>query len=147
MSNSVQPHGLSPAKLLCPWNFPGKNTRVGCHFFLQGIFPTQESNPGLLHCKQILYCLSHQGRCYYHFTLISPRFVWKRQRGHAEQDMGRCMQWVLPSPWTFQKPEVPSNRSPPAHPLRDTLCIGGHTQSEWWGQSLSPSPLQKPHDV
>ena len=40
---------------------PGKNTGVGCHALLQGIFPTQGSNPGLLHCRQILYCLSHQG--------------------------------------------------------------------------------------
>ena len=42
--------------------FPGKDTGVGCHFLLQGIFPTQESNPGLLHCKQILYRLSYMGR-------------------------------------------------------------------------------------
>ena len=40
---------------------PGKNTGVGCYAFLQGIFPIQGSNPGLLHCRQILYCLSHQG--------------------------------------------------------------------------------------
>ena len=39
----------------------GKNTGVGCHSFLQGIFPTQGSNPGLPHCRQILYQLSHQG--------------------------------------------------------------------------------------
>ena len=39
---------------------PGKNTGVGCHFLLQGIFPTQGLNLGLLHCKQILYHLSHQ---------------------------------------------------------------------------------------
>ena len=39
---------------------PGKNTGVGCHALLQGIFPTQGSNPCLLHCRQILYCLSHQ---------------------------------------------------------------------------------------
>ena len=43
-----------PTRLLCPWDFPGKNTGVDCHFLLQGIFPTQESNPGLLHCRQIL---------------------------------------------------------------------------------------------
>ena len=36
-------------RLLCPWNFPGRNTGVGCHFLLQGIFPTQELNPHLLH--------------------------------------------------------------------------------------------------
>ena len=48
-------------KLLCPWDFQGKSTGVGCHFLLQGIFPTQGSNPGLSHCRQMLYCLSHQG--------------------------------------------------------------------------------------
>ena len=40
---------------------PGKNTGVGCHALLQGIFPSQGSNPGLPHCRQILYRLSHQG--------------------------------------------------------------------------------------
>ena len=39
----------------------GKNTGVGCHALFQGIFPPQGSNPGLLHCRQILYHLSHQG--------------------------------------------------------------------------------------
>ena len=39
----------------CPWNFPGKNTGVGCHFLLQRIFLTQGSNRRLLHCRQILY--------------------------------------------------------------------------------------------
>ena len=54
------PHGLQPARLLSPCNSPGKNTEVGCHFLLQRIFPIQESKPGLLHCRQILYHLSHQ---------------------------------------------------------------------------------------
>ena len=49
-------------RLLHPWNFPGKSTGVGCHFLLQGIFPTQASNPGLPHCRQTLYHLSHQRR-------------------------------------------------------------------------------------
>ena len=47
-----------PARLLCPWDSPGKNTGVSCHALLQGIFPTQGSNLGLLqflHCRQILY--------------------------------------------------------------------------------------------
>ena len=61
MSNSLRPHGLSPAKLLCPWDSPGKNARVGCHTLLQGIFLTQGLNPGLLHCRQIFCHLSHQG--------------------------------------------------------------------------------------
>ena len=49
VSSSLQPHGLQPARLLCLWDFPGKNTGVGCHFLLQGFFPTQESNLCLLH--------------------------------------------------------------------------------------------------
>ena len=44
--------------VLCPWDSPGKNTGVGCHFLLQGIFLTQGSNPGLLHCRWALYHLS-----------------------------------------------------------------------------------------
>ena len=52
MSNSLLPYRLQPARLLCSWNSPGKNTRVGCYFLLQGIFPTQGLNLGLLYCKQ-----------------------------------------------------------------------------------------------
>ena len=61
MSDPFQPHALYPTRLLCPWDFLNKNTRVGCHALLQGTFLTQRSNPGLLHCRQILYHLSHQG--------------------------------------------------------------------------------------
>ena len=57
----LRSHGLQPTRLLHPWNFPGKSTGVGCHFLLQGIFPSQISNPGLLHCRWMFYCLRHQG--------------------------------------------------------------------------------------
>ena len=62
MSNSLRPHGLQLARLLCPWVFPGKNTIPGNHSLLQEIFPTQGLNLGLLHCRWILYHLSHQGK-------------------------------------------------------------------------------------
>ena len=55
-SNSLQPHGL-----YSPWNSPGQNTGKGNLFLLQDIFPTQGSNSGLPHCRQILYQLSHKG--------------------------------------------------------------------------------------
>ena len=54
MSNSLPPHGL-----YSPWNSPGQNTNVGSLSLLQGIFPTQRSNPGLHHYRQILYQLSY----------------------------------------------------------------------------------------
>ena len=52
---------LRSTRLLCPWDFPRKSTGVGCHFLFQGIFLTQELNPSLLQCRQMLYPLSHQG--------------------------------------------------------------------------------------
>ena len=60
--DSLWPYGLQSNRLLCPWDFPGKDTGIVCHFLLQGIFPTQGSNPGLLHCMQIIYQLSYQGK-------------------------------------------------------------------------------------
>ena len=56
LSNSLLLHGLHS-----PWSSPGQNTGVGIRSLLQGIFPSQRSNPGLLPCRQILYQLSHQG--------------------------------------------------------------------------------------
>ena len=61
VSRSLQPHGLQTSRLLCPWNSLSQNTGVGSCSLLQGIVPTQGSNPGLLHCRQIFYQLSHQG--------------------------------------------------------------------------------------
>ena len=61
MSDSLPPYGLWPTRLFYPQDSPGKNTGMLCHALLQGIFPTQELNPGLLHCRLILYCLSYQG--------------------------------------------------------------------------------------
>ena len=49
VSDSLWPHGLQPTGLLCPWESPGKHSGVGCHFLLQGIFPTQGSNLRILH--------------------------------------------------------------------------------------------------
>ena len=63
MSNSLQPHGLHS-----PWNSPGQNTGVGHLSLLQGIVPTQGSNPALPHCRWILYQLSHKGSPYIFIT-------------------------------------------------------------------------------
>ena len=59
MSNSLRHHSLQPASSFVHGIF--QNTGVGRHSLLQGIFPTQAQNPGLPHCRQTLYCLSHQG--------------------------------------------------------------------------------------
>ena len=59
--NLLRSHGWQSAMILCPRDFPDKNTRVGCHFLLQGIFPTQGLNPCLLHWQADSLPLSHQG--------------------------------------------------------------------------------------
>ena len=81
-SDSWWSHGLWPARLLCSWDFfPGKNTGVGCHFLLQGIFLTQESNPHLpylLHCRKILYKHWAMGKSFYsgRFSLNLQPLGW-----------------------------------------------------------------------
>ena len=105
--------------VLCPWDSPGKNTGVGCHFLLQGIFPTQGSNPGLPHCRQILYHLSHQERprC----PLMLAQQPWGRKRKPCE--------WP-----TYQNQEDPAQR-----------CVSASTQEEvghsHWEKVRSPKDL------
>jgi len=70
VSDSLWPHGL-----FSPWNSPAQSTRVGICFLLQGIFPTQGLDPGLPHCKQILYQLSQQGSAIYTFNLYGELIV------------------------------------------------------------------------
>ena len=65
LSDSLQPHGLHS-----PWNSLGQNTRVGSLSLLQGIFPGLGLNPGLLHCRRILYQLNHKGSPNKHYDLI-----------------------------------------------------------------------------
>ena len=88
VSDSLWPRGLQPARLLCPWDSPGKNTGVGCHFLLQEIFWTQGSNPGLLHCRWILYLLNQKvkpGKAEWRF-LPSQGFEETSIRFHCLQD-------------------------------------------------------------
>ena len=65
-SHSVVSSSLQPHRLYIPWNSPGQNTGVGGLSLLQGIFPTQESNPGLLHCRWILSVWAPAKPWYYH---------------------------------------------------------------------------------
>ena len=61
IADSLRTHGLWAATLLCLWDSPGRNAGVGCHFLLQGFFPTQEINLHLLHWQVDSLPLSHQG--------------------------------------------------------------------------------------
>ena len=79
MSDCLQPHGL-----YSPWNSPGDNTGMGRLTLLQEIFPTQGLNPGLPHCRQILYQLSHKG------SLIPNRSSYPRNWTGVS-----CIDWAI----------------------------------------------------
>ena len=83
MSNSLRSCGLQPTRLLCQWDFPGKNTGLGCHFLLQRIFPNQASN---LH---LLYLLHWQADS----LLLAPTSV-----SQSVQSLSRV--WRFATPWT-----------------------------------------------
>ena len=83
----------------CPWDFPGKNTGVGCHCLLQGIFVTQESNPGMLYYRQILYHLNHQ-------RSSSCLYIWHWKQGTNKKKIN----WGLCILETFILQRIPSRR-------------------------------------
>ena len=77
MSDSLQPHGLGPPRLVCPWNSPGKNTGVGYHSLFQGIFLAQRLNPHLLHWQVGSLPLSQQG------SSIKKKKIERSENAHS----------------------------------------------------------------
>ena len=100
------------ARLLCLWNSPGQNTGVGSDFLLQGIFPIQGLNPGLLHCRQILYHLSHQGSPFIHFCSIQllsrVRLFETPLTAAGQASVSITNSWSSPKVMSFQS-VMPSN--------------------------------------
>ena len=96
MSDSLRPHGLHS-----PWNSPDQNTRVGNLSLLRRIFPTQGSNPGLLHCKQILYQLSHQGSPR---ILKWPAYLFSNRSSQSRNQTGvSCIAGAFFTNWAIRK--------------------------------------------
>ena len=114
---SVTPWTVA-TRLLCPWDSPGRNTGVDCHFLLQRIFPTQGSNPDLLHHREILYRPSPQGS-----TISSVPF----------------------SRLVVSDPLDPMNRSTPGLPVHHQLLEFIQTHVHWVSDATQSShPLSSP---
>ena len=108
--HSLGPRGQQPARLLWPWNSPGKNTGVGYHSLLQRIFLTEGLNTGLLHCRHISWSLSHQGSPSQHTVRANDEQVraWATLWGILAQVMevlqwcycgDDCLSWVTCCVW------------------------------------------------
>ena len=88
VSDSLQLHGL-----YSPWNSPGQSTEVGSLSVLQGIFPTQGSNPGLLHFRRVLYQLSHK-RSPRILEWVAYLFCSRSSRQESNRGLLHC-RWIL----------------------------------------------------
>ena len=97
----LEAHLQTSLQILCPWDSPGKNTGVGCHFLLQGIFPTQGSNLDLLHCRQILYPLSQiiiLPKAIYIFSVLDIKI--------PKVFSGETGKLILKFIWNFREPQI-----------------------------------------
>ena len=153
------PMDCSPSGFSVHGDSPGQNTGVGSCFLLQGIFPTQGSNPGLLHCRRILYCLSrqesHQGNNVYVFTFTFIQHGGFPGGASSKEPTCQCRTckrrgldpWVVKTPWrrawqltlVFLPRESYGQRSLgyyglPAHKALDTTKHAWMWQKPSWRQ-------------
>ena len=142
VSDSLQPHGL-----YSPWNSPGQNTGVGSRSLLQGIFPTQGSNPGLLHCRGILYQLSHQGSsCSFFLSPVNGQADEPRP-SRQQRSAGLCT-LQEGCPWALLTWSCSSRAEGQAHPQVQPSFLPGVTlRSAWlslWKLALEIPGLKTP---
>ena len=155
MSDSLRPHGL-----YSPWNSTGQNTGVGSLSLLQGIFPTQGLNPGLPHCRRILYQLSYQGSFLIPSVHFSRSVVSDSSRPHESQhtrppcpsptpgvhlDSRPSSQWWYPAisssvvPFSSCPQSLPASESFPMSQLKEKIT----SHYSWWKQMQKSSAEYK----
>ena len=136
VSYSLWLPGLQPPRLLCPWDFPGKNTELGCHFLLQGIFQTQGSDPHLLSWRRIPYPLSHQGSpilvtAFYQTCLLSHitflSFALVTLSSFLKEGKSESHSVVSTTPWT-------------ATAFSKAFLSVEFSRQEYWSELSFPSP-------
>ena len=137
VSESLWPLGLRPVRLLCPWDFPGKNTGGGCHFLLQGIFLTQGSNPSLLHWQADFLPRSHLGSL---STLIIKQGhmdrAWRMSHHMKDDHTEEHLRLRYPAQW---QPSCPLTESARKNPI-ETSKRAASSQSP--ANPLSKQPMK-----
>ena len=124
------PHGLQPARLLCPWDSPGKSTRVDCYFLLQKIFPTQRQNPhllSLLHWQVGSLPLSHLGSPLLFYMVL----IWILHDKHCISPFFFFLSIIIMSqflPQIFRSCSIMVTLLKTSYPI----CISGLTSKTPW---------------
>ena len=128
------PMDCSPPGCSVHGDSPGKNTGVGCHALLQGIFPTQGLNPGVPHCRQILYHLSHQG---------SPRMLQYIAYPFSGGSSWPRNQTGVSCRWVFLPAELPGKPSE-SHIKQPALHLAYKRHTLQMLSAFSPHPTTPP---
>ena len=146
MSDSLQSHGLQPDSLLCPWDYPSKNTGVSCCFLLPGIFPTQGSNPSRLHWQMLSLPLSHFSSVQFSHSVVSDS-LQPHESQHARPPCtsptpGVHSNSCPSSPWchpSISSSVVPFSSCPQSLPASESFPMS--QRFAWGGQSTGVSAL------
>ena len=139
-SRSVVSDFLRPQGLYSPWNSPGQNNRVGSFSFLQGIFPAQGSKPGLLHCRQILYQLSHSSVQFSHSVVsdsLRPHESQHTRPPCLSPTPGVHSDSCPSSQWCHPASVVPFSSCPQSLPASESFPVS--QLFAWGGQSIGVS--------
>ena len=121
---TLRPYELQAARILCPWDTPGKNTGVGGLSLLQRIFPSQVSNWGLLHCIQILCHLSYKGSCSYQYSNRANVHTWVEPDISLRQNQLYFSSIHVWSYWKRKEPRMESLFWPEKPEAVTTMRVG-----------------------
>ena len=134
----------NPPGSFCPWDSPSKNTGVGCYSLLQGIFPTQGSNPGLLHCRQMLYSMN-----LYHMMLPLFKYLYPHRLNNLQ--IGTAVYKTKITKWnTTLKSSAPSKVRLLGDDFLGTSCFPCPVlavRNQQWARRMSvfPPPALRMH--
>ena len=135
VSDSLRPHGLKS-----PWNVLGQNTTVGSFSLLQGIFPTQGSNPGLTHCRWILYQLSHKENLRYQGNTRETKGAFQAKMDSVKNR--NCMGLTEAEILRRGGQNTQKNCTKKIFTTQITMMVWSLTQSQTSWNAKSPGPYE-----
>ena len=130
VSDSLWPHGH---RLLCPWNSPGKNTGVGCHFLVEDMFSTQGLNPSLINCRQFLcHWATREALKRQYGILWHPTPVLLPGKSHGRRNLVGCSPWGLTTERLHFRFSLSCIGEGNGNPLQCSCLENPRDRGAWW---------------